>query len=95
MEAVSSVEMIDVSDPSTQTVVGSESLSSDYAAEDFRRNSGSYRKRKAKKQVDAETTVEDLRGKSHDASLKCVITGQAILKSAMCICRECREIFST
>jgi hypothetical protein len=32
--------------------------------EDFRRNEGSYKKRKAKKQVGAEITVEDLRGTS-------------------------------
>lgn len=32
------------------------------APEDFRRNEGSYKKRKAKKQVCAEITVEDLRG---------------------------------
>ena len=78
MEDVPAVAMTVVSDPSSQTAIESESQPSEYAAEDFRRNSGSYRKRKAKKQVDAETTVEDLRGKSHDASLKCLITRQAI-----------------
>lgn len=62
MDAVPAVEMTVVSDPSAQTLIESESQPSEYAAEDFRRNSGSYRKRKAKKQVDAETTVEDLRG---------------------------------
>jgi hypothetical protein len=62
MEDVPAVAMTVVSDPSTQTVSQSGSQPSEYAAEDFRRNSGSYRKRKAKKQVDAETTVEDLRG---------------------------------
>ena len=62
MEDVPAVAMTVVSDPSSQTAIESESQPSEYAAEDFRRNSGSYRKRKAKKQVDAETTVEDLRG---------------------------------
>jgi hypothetical protein len=37
---------------------------SELAPEDFRRNEGSYKKRKAKKQVGAEITVEDLRGTS-------------------------------
>ena len=69
MEAVPSVEMIDASDPSGRSIAEKEVLPSEYAVEDFRRNSGSYRKRKAKKQIDAETTVEDLRGKSHNASL--------------------------
>ena len=66
METFPSVAIIDeISNQVTQTVAESSMQSTEYSAEDFRRNSGSYRKRKAKKQVDAETTVEDLRGKCY------------------------------
>jgi hypothetical protein len=68
MEDVPAIAMTVVSDPISQTATESEGQSSEYAADDFRRNSGSYRKRKAKKQVDAETTVEDLRGQSNEES---------------------------
>lgn len=37
---------------------------------DFRRNTGSYRKRKAKKQVGVERTVEDLRGTPHSLCIE-------------------------
>ena len=35
----------------------------------IRMNTGSYRKRKAKKQIGVEMTVEDLRGKSHSTQV--------------------------
>jgi hypothetical protein len=49
---------------SSESILAEEEVTSvsELAPEDFRRNEGSYKKRKAKKQVGAEITVEDLRG---------------------------------